>query len=605
MKNAIYTLLLFFATVTCQASTPVYGPYVISHWTLAGSPYLVYTDITIPNSGFLIIDPGVQVVFQGYYRIYAEGSLMARGTAAQPITFTVQDTTGWSNTAYGNTQGSWKGVQFPTHPYPAWVDTSELRHCNFEHMKNSGVFVGRNIQPITNCSFKHNMVPMGGAGNVLRTHSTDSNVRFEIKDCMFSQNVLYGGDIIGANTQTGATKGRLNIENCTISDNEVSVYGGVILAAGLNLTLKNNTISKNGSVATGGASTIIMTDGCTAIIEGNRIYENVCDYVSSLSCYITKLDLNRNYICNNHTISGYDGTGEACFGGQGGGGVRISNMGDTTHALKCTVTNNIFANNYAGLGGGALYIYYAETDVVNNHFVNNRGEMGGGIFVGNGASSIIPVNIKNNLFYNNCGSALTPEKYNVWIRHANEVAYSYNRTQWAFADDVKVDFGTPDYTDTTNNVRGDSPDMVSPTIAADYTESALTANFNLLPSSGCVNTGDNAAVGTTYDFANNARIYGTRVDIGALEGNAATLTVADANTTKLLVYPNPSTGMLYIATPVASGTVFIKDIAGRVIQETKVAGNITLLHLQSAKGIYFAVWADERGSEHTQKLLLD
>jgi hypothetical protein len=48
-------MLLFLSLGTVFSQTPVPGGNVSGTWTLAGSPYLINGEITIPNSQSLII----------------------------------------------------------------------------------------------------------------------------------------------------------------------------------------------------------------------------------------------------------------------------------------------------------------------------------------------------------------------------------------------------------------------------------------------------------------------------------------------------------------------------------------------------------------------
>ena len=73
-------MLLFLSLGTVFSQTPVPGGNVSGTWTLAGSPYQINGDITIPNSQSLIIEPGVLVEFKGYYKLDVQGRLLAIGT---------------------------------------------------------------------------------------------------------------------------------------------------------------------------------------------------------------------------------------------------------------------------------------------------------------------------------------------------------------------------------------------------------------------------------------------------------------------------------------------------------------------------------------------
>jgi hypothetical protein len=77
---------LLFAT-HAGAQTSVSGPITAStRWTVQGGPYLVGTGVVIDNGAVLTIDPGVTVYVapDAGLTLHA-GSIVARGTAAQPI----------------------------------------------------------------------------------------------------------------------------------------------------------------------------------------------------------------------------------------------------------------------------------------------------------------------------------------------------------------------------------------------------------------------------------------------------------------------------------------------------------------------------------------
>jgi len=57
-------------------------------WSPAGNPYIVTGDVTVEPGVTLVIEPGVQVRFDGVYAFNVRGTLNAVGTHEQPIVFT-------------------------------------------------------------------------------------------------------------------------------------------------------------------------------------------------------------------------------------------------------------------------------------------------------------------------------------------------------------------------------------------------------------------------------------------------------------------------------------------------------------------------------------
>jgi hypothetical protein len=64
-------------------------------WDLAGSPYNIVGDITIPAGEILIIEPGVDVIATGDYKITALGNMEAEGTYSDSIRFYGENGTNW------------------------------------------------------------------------------------------------------------------------------------------------------------------------------------------------------------------------------------------------------------------------------------------------------------------------------------------------------------------------------------------------------------------------------------------------------------------------------------------------------------------------------
>ena len=101
---AILSVLLIIFLNKHVLATDVSGD-VSGVWTKASSPYVVTGDIRISDGDTLIIEPGAQVAFQKGtfgYEFNIKGTLIARGTVAEYITITSQEST--------PSNGDWRGI---------------------------------------------------------------------------------------------------------------------------------------------------------------------------------------------------------------------------------------------------------------------------------------------------------------------------------------------------------------------------------------------------------------------------------------------------------------------------------------------------------------
>ncbi len=198
---AIFSFFGIFSLAFSQTTIPageVYGK-----WDSGGSPYLIMGNIFISEDSTLSIDPGVNIEFQGHYELKVMGSLLAEGTEADSITFTVNDTTGFSNLL--TSQGGWYGIRI--YDINEDSDSTKLSYCILEYGKaigpgwflNSGgalCIIRFDKVAVSNCTFRFNLsggpedsFPAGGA-----VHLAWSDVKFT--DNTFENNFAYAGGAI-------------------------------------------------------------------------------------------------------------------------------------------------------------------------------------------------------------------------------------------------------------------------------------------------------------------------------------------------------------------------------------------------------------------------
>ena len=227
-------LLLFIGYNFLPAQTHISAKSEVSgKWTVAGSPYIVEGEATIPPDSLLTIEAGVEVRFKtgtnydylspafdlGFLRI--KGQLSAQGSAAAPVVFT-----------RNGSEGNWGVLFFDAAP----DSVSLLKYCRIEHaskvlratgwMEYSGALsVLETFLYIENCSFSNNL-----ADGMLCDNSSP-----QVINCLLAGNE--------ANGILCSVDSSPQIINCTISGNLLYAVNSGYNSA---LTVQNSILWNNG-----------------------------------------------------------------------------------------------------------------------------------------------------------------------------------------------------------------------------------------------------------------------------------------------------------------------------------------------------------------------
>jgi parallel beta-helix repeat protein len=303
----------------CYAQTIIPAGNVSGTWTPGGSPYLIEGAIMIPNGSTLNIEPGVTVDFQGAYKLYVQGRLLAIGTVADTITFTSSDPT-----------NGWVGIQFDN--TPSTNDTSKFFYCKLQFSKATGssgafYFVGFSKAIISNSL---------------------------ISNCISNAYPGGGGILCSGSSPI--------ITNNTISHNTSAFGGGAICCENGHPTITNNIISYNSTPGSGGGINCFgIYNASNAIISNNIISHNSASNGGGISSFNNSPIITNNLISNNTASNG--------------GGISCGS--DGTPNVSC----NTISNNTAAESGGGIYCdyTYASPTFTNNTIVNNSAAKGGAL----------------------------------------------------------------------------------------------------------------------------------------------------------------------------------------------------------------------------------
>jgi hypothetical protein len=192
-KLVLVTIALIIKSMLVIA-TNVNGN-VYGHWTLAGSPYNVINNINIPIDSTLIIDPGVDVIFNANYKFIINGRILAQGLINDSISFYAI-----------NSVPGFGGIRFEN--ITATQDSSLFEFCNVYHAR-----VGSSGATGTNNY---------GGGFFINNFS-----KVRIQHCNMYNNVTYGA---GGGIACYSNSEPLILDN--LFDNNVAGVAGSTIAQG-------------------------------------------------------------------------------------------------------------------------------------------------------------------------------------------------------------------------------------------------------------------------------------------------------------------------------------------------------------------------------------
>lgn len=612
MTFRLITILFILNGLNISAQTTISGGNVSGNWDINGSPYLIEGHILVPDNSTLSIAPGVTVEFQGHYKLFINGTLLASGTASDSILFTV---------APDSISSGWWGIRFDSTPITN--DSSMIEFCKIQHGNAFGIEDDAR-----------------GGGICINNYS-----KVRIANSLITHNNAFreGGGIYCGNGSSPV------IEYNTISHNTVeqSDGGGISIFNECHPIIRGNIIEFNTSESSGGG---ISTEyPCSATIEYNQIRNNVTNSAGGgIHCGYSGAHIIRNNVIEDNLAYGVGG-GIFCYQNdeseitnnviafntsldddnhRGGGGIH-SNGG--AHSI----VNNHIVSNTSAAGGGGVFAR-GNVPIIGNVIANNTALLGGGIYleyigISAGSPKILNCTIANNLSTGSgindgggglyCDQDRDPEIRNV-IFHGNEAANGNGNDIYLLdnASDPWITYtnlpggsnsiytnGNP-YTGVYSNNFDDDPMFQSATIGTGSTYDGLAADWTLQFNSPFIDVGSSNTAGLPpLDLAANARIVGSFVDLGAYEFQSNPTGVNNRIASHAInIYPNPTTGNAFIQLEDQSEIVLVRifdNLGALVGQENPNRAKPVRCNLPESSGVYVIQTVNSDGVFNAARIL--
>ncbi|GMU81226.1 MAG: hypothetical protein AMXMBFR47_10970 [Planctomycetota bacterium] len=288
--------LLFLLAVHAPpvvADRPVGGNITADDiWAIADSPILVQADVYIGNSATLTIEPGVEVRFEGDYKLHVgiddePATLVARGTITEPILFT--------SASSSPAPGDWQSIWFSYSSVDAvlvggeYQSGSILEHAIVEYGQE--VLIHSSAPYLSACELRR----MSTRGLSILTSSTGDPVT--VRSCTI-HDCDAGGDGGGAYISGGIGHSlRFTIANCTAGEDGGGIYIVNADDCAIAIALLGNTAAGKG----GGLYAVDCQNLSVGSGWFNGVYENTAGEGGGV--YFERCNdasLSRTRVANNH-----------------------------------------------------------------------------------------------------------------------------------------------------------------------------------------------------------------------------------------------------------------------------------------------------------------
>ncbi len=374
-----------------KSQTNISGGNISGNWTFAGSPYLIEGNIAISETDSLIVEPGVEIIFQDNYLFQIFGKLKAIGAETDSIRFTASSDNGWGGLDFSSQYSSILDYCIVEYSSAAGVtayfddyndDYVELTNSVIRNCNSHGIYLIAGGLRLTNILINNN----GGDG-VYNSYLPS----IEMSNVVISNNVGDGLDLDELNGNINNLKIINNGGNglyeeagggtCEITNLEIKDNGGYGLYVWLGMPqITNFSISGNGQRGMLLGNQAVCINGEVSNNNGGGIYLQ----------YESWSTLNDITIKDNGPVN--EGGGIYIEGGcwlsnlkienniaQTGGGIFANSIAfEEATISSCEISDNVATGN-----GGGMYIFYSSdgNHISNTKISGNTAINGAGIYI--------------------------------------------------------------------------------------------------------------------------------------------------------------------------------------------------------------------------------
>ncbi|MFC2138446.1 right-handed parallel beta-helix repeat-containing protein, partial [Bacteroidota bacterium] len=312
-------LITFFFKINLSgfSQTIINEDTISGTWLKTSSPYLIQGNVQIPEDSSLIINAGVEVIFQGEYNLVVNGYLEIEGAESDSVIFTAQDTT-----------TGWRGIKL----LGPVSDTIHFNYCIIEYViasssypdsKYGALTIDSAILKLTHSRISNNKNGEYGCG----LQATSSTLIIENNLFKNNNNGYAGGAVRSSGSYLYATNNQFIHNQSTIY---YSKGGGINSEQDSILEIIDNRFIGNLTERAGGA--LLINDCQQVTLKNNKFLENECKTMGGAMCISSStVEIVNNLICKNtaHRSTLYS---------SGGGGLKVEES-------KVRIINSTIADN--------------------------------------------------------------------------------------------------------------------------------------------------------------------------------------------------------------------------------------------------------------------